>query len=191
MNEAIVQLINNIHPLTEEAWKDFAAAFQEKEVPRKTILTSAGETERYLYVITSGVQRMYHIHDDGKEATVLFTYAPSFGGVIDSLLQQSVSIFHYETLTPTRLWYLHVNQLEVLMQQHPSIETLVRKGVTNALSGVMERLVNLQSMQAEERFLVLLKRSPHLLQLIPHKYIASYLGMDPTNFSKLMNKVKL
>jgi hypothetical protein len=78
-----------------------------------------------------------------------------------------------------------------LMQQHRGIEALIRKGVTAATSGVLERLVELQCFTAEQRFRKLLQRSPHILQLIPHKYLANYLGMDPTNFSKLMNKVRI
>jgi hypothetical protein len=36
-----------------------------------------------------------------------------------------------------------------------------------------------------------LQRSPHILNLVPHKYLASYLGMDATNFSKLLGSVKI
>ena len=77
------------------------------------------------------------------------------------------------------------------MNRYRSLETLVRKGVTWSMSGIMERLVELECFSAEERFRTLLKRSPHILQLIPHKYLANYLGMDATNFSKLLNQVKI
>jgi hypothetical protein len=56
---------------------------------------------------------------------------------------------------------------------------------------VLERLVELQTFSAEDRYKRLLQRSPHILQLVPHKYLASYLGMDATNFSKLINKIKI
>jgi hypothetical protein len=36
-----------------------------------------------------------------------------------------------------------------------------------------------------------LQRSPHILQLVPHKYLANYLGIDATNFSKLLNRVRI
>jgi hypothetical protein len=56
---------------------------------------------------------------------------------------------------------------------------------------VLVRQIETQSMSAEQRFRALLARSPHLLHLVPHKYIANYLGMDPTNFSKLLGQVRL
>jgi len=43
----------------------------------------------------------------------------------------------------------------------------------------------------ETRFRHFMKRSPHLLNQIPHKDLASYLRINPTNFSKLLAKVKI
>jgi hypothetical protein len=77
------------------------------------------------------------------------------------------------------------------MERYPAINHIIRLGVTAALSGVLERLVELQCFSAEERYKKLLKRSPHILNLVPQKYLANYLGMDPTNFSKLVNKVRI
>ncbi|HTH32499.1 MAG TPA: hypothetical protein VL946_14215, partial [Lacibacter sp.] len=60
-----------------------------------------------------------------------------------------------------------------------------------ALKGALQRHIELQCFSNEEKFRTLLQRSPHILNLVPHKYIASYLGMDATNFSKLLGSVKL
>jgi len=81
--------------------------------------------------------------------------------------------------------------MDELMKQHHSIERMVRLMSNFALAGVLERMVEIQCFTAEEKFKTLLKRSPHLLNLIPHKYIANYMGIDATNFSKLLAKVKI
>jgi len=47
------------------------------------------------------------------------------------------------------------------------------------------------STSVEERFRQFAAQSPHLFQLVPHKLLASYLGMHPTNFSKLYNAVRI
>jgi len=54
----------------------------------------------------------------------------------------------------------------------------------------MDRLVELQFYSGEDQFRKLLQRSPHILQLIPHKYLARYIGIDATIFSKLMNSIR-
>ncbi len=185
------QFANNIQTLTPEAELDFLQIWQPFEAKRKEILTFAGNTEMYLYFVVEGVQRIYYLDDLDREATLVFTYSPSFGGVLDSLLLQTKSAYYYETLTPSIFLRAPINQLLNVMQNHNSIEMMVRKGLTVAMAGLLGRLVELQCYSAELRFTELLKRSPHILQLVPHKYLANYLGMDATNFSKLINKVKI
>ena len=88
-----------IHPLSEEEWVDFSSIWQEGDAKRKIILTAKDETEQHLYFITEGVQRAYHLTQDGKEATLVFTYPFSFSGVADSFLTQTPSRYFFETLT--------------------------------------------------------------------------------------------
>lgn len=186
----IKPLIDRIHPLSETSWQHFNEGWAPFTCKRKEIITRAGETERYLYIVTEGVQRVL-FYEQQKEATLIFTYAPSFGGVLDSLLMQTPSRYFYESLTPSSFLRMPYDTLEGLMHRYYDIEQLVRKGVTASLSGLLERLAEIQSFTAEEKFRSLLKRSPHILQLVAHKYLANYLGIDATNFSKLMNRVKI
>lgn len=189
--DLLKQLVTSIHPFTEEEWKAFAALWKPFEARRKEQLTIPGQTEKYLYFVTEGVQRVFYFDDQNREATLVFTYAPSFGGVLDSMMQAAPSHYYYETLTPSSFLRASYSDMELLAKDVPGIDQLIRKGLVNALSGVLERLVEVQSFSSEERFKKLLQRSPHILQLVPHKYLANYLGIDPTNFSKLMNKVKI
>lgn len=179
-----------MHPLPPQEWEMFCSGWAPFHCKRKEIITRAGEKEKYLYIVVEGVQRITAFEQE-KEATLLFTYPPSFGGVLDSLLMQQPSSYYYEALTPSSFLRMPGDTLEELMASSKAIETLVRKGVTHSLSGLLTRLAEIQRFTAEEKFRSLLKRSPHILQLIAHKYIASYLGIDATNFSKLMNKVKI
>ncbi len=183
-------LTERFHPLDAEAWEDFRAIWEPREARRKEILTQPGTTERHLYCVLDGVQRVYHA-DGQREATLVFTYRPSFGGVIDSLMMQQPSRYYFETLSPSAFLRASAHDLFGLMARHASIETMVRKGLAYTLSGMMERMVELECFTAEARFRTLLRRSPHILQLVPHKYLANYLGMDATNFSKLINSVRI
>lgn len=183
------QLVDGLSPLSDEDWKAFAKIWKPIAVKRKTALTAAGQTEKYLYFVTSGVQRIYHLDANNKETTILFTYGPSFSGVLDSLMLQTPSKYQYETLSTSSFLRAHYADLKPLMEHHLSIASFVRDGLAGALSGTLARLVELQCLSSEEKFRTLLKRSPHLLQLVPHKYLASYIGIDVTNFSKFINSI--
>lgn len=187
----IRKMVNAIQLLSEKEWEGFAGIWRPFSAKRKELLTRAGETEKHLYIVEEGVQRIVYFDENDKEATLVFTYPPSFGGVLDSFMMQSPSKYFFETLTPSSFLRTSFEEMQQLMDRYPGIERMIRKGITGALSGVLERIVELQCFSSEEKFRQLLKRSPHILQLIPHKYLANYLGIDPTNFSKLINSVKI
>ena len=185
------QFIIAAYPLKEEEMEKLLTGWQPFECKRKTILTAAGETERYLYFVLEGIQRGFYIGNDSQEATVVFTYPPSFSGLADSFLTQTPSKYFMETLTSSKFLRITYRQIDELMNQYPNIQKMVLHLTGFILKGVLERQIELQCFSAEEKFRSLLKRSPHVLQIIPHKYLASYLGIDATTFSKLMSSVRL
>ena len=194
MTEELDQLrrtVEAIYLLPEEDWMVFSKQWKMVNEKRKQTITAAGSQEHYLYFVLDGVQRVFYLDDEGREATLIFTYAPSFGGVIDSFLLQQPSKYYYETLTSSRFLRAPLQEMHQLMITRPAIESFVRKALSITLSGLLERLVELQCYSSEEKYKRLLKRSPHILQLLPHKYLANYLGMDATNFSKLINSVRI
>jgi CRP-like cAMP-binding protein len=188
---ALKEFLYTIHPLSDEAWQAFASGWQLFSAKRKTVLTPAGETERHLYFVLEGVQRAFYQSEGNREVTIVFTYPPSFSGVADSFLTQTPSAYFLETLTASRFLrtgHVHVMQM---MQDLPMIRELIFKVTAMTLKGVLRRQIELQCYSNEEKFKTLMSRSPHLLNLVPHKYIASYLGMDATNFSKLLGTVRI
>ena len=189
--EQLRNLVYAIHSLKPEEWIAFENIWQPVSYKRKTILTAAGEVERHLYFVLEGVQRAFYLDDDHPEATIVFTYAGSFSGVADSFLTETPSRFFLETLTTSRMLRTTFRQVQTLMDEFHGIERLIRLAVSHSLRGVLERQTELISFSAEEKFRTLLKRSPHVLQIIPHKYLASYLGIDPSTFSKLLSSVRI
>lgn len=185
------QLVDAVHPLNDKDWAALAAIWHPFTAKRKEIITVAGEKEKYLYFVVEGVQRVYYFDEEGREATLVFTYAPSFGGVLDAMMLQQPSRYVYETLTASVFLRALYTDLEQLMKSSIDIATMIRIGLANAMSGLLERLAEVQSFSSEDKFRKLMQRSPHLLQLVPHKYIANYLGIDPTNFSKLINRIRI
>jgi CRP-like cAMP-binding protein len=194
MKEALAQLqsvTSAINPLKNDDFEQFSALFQPFEAKRKVILTPEGQVEQYVYFVLEGVQRAYSVGKDGRDVTLVFTYPYSFSGVADSFLLQKPSKYFFETLTPSVFLRTSFKQLDGLMLKNHAIERLIRLAVSQTLTGVLERQIELQSLTAEERFRTMMKRSSHVLNMIPHKYLASYLGMDATNFSKFLATVRI
>ena len=189
--ELLKTFLSQLYPLTAAELDGFTSNWQAVTFKRKTILTAAGETERYLYFVTEGVQRAFYLGDDNKEATIVFTYPPSFSGVADSFLTRTPSLYFLETISASRFLRISYEDVQQHLKTFPNLQQLLFKATAFALKGALERHIELQCFSNEEKFKTLLKRSPHILNLVPHKYLASYLGMDATNFSKLLTTVRI
>ena len=189
--ERLKKAVFPVATLNADEWEAFAACWHPVEYKRKTTLTIAGEIEKYLYFVVDGVQRAYYVGEGKRDATLIFSYSGSMSGIIDSFQLQKPSLYYLETLTASRLLRISYADFNRLLSTYPVLERWGRIGTAAAMSGLMERYIELMTFSAEEKFRVLLNRSPHVLQLIPHKYLASYLALDPTTFSKLLASVKL
>jgi CRP-like cAMP-binding protein len=189
--EKLRKFVHAIYPIKENEWAAFASIWQEFSCKRKTMLTSVGNVERHLYFVLEGVQRSFYVGKENVESTIVFTYPYSFSGIADSFLTQTPSTYFFETLTASAFLRTTHQQVEELMKEFPNIQSLILKAASFALKGVLERIVELQCFTAEEKFRQLLKRSPHVLNLIPHKYLASYLAIDASTFSRLLGSVRI
>ncbi len=193
MNEQFHQLkefLSNIHPVPEDILDEYAKLWTEYFLPKKTILTAPGEIERYWYFVTEGVQKSYYLEND-KQHVIAFTYPPSFSGIPESVLTQSPSKYYLETLSDSTFLRIPYHTHLEMMADHREIETLFRKATELFLIGMLERYYQLMAYDIESRFKVFMKRSPHLLDMVSQKDLASYLRIDSTNFSKLINRVRI
>ncbi|MFN0274173.1 MAG: Crp/Fnr family transcriptional regulator [Chitinophagales bacterium] len=181
---------NLFHPISDEEFGYFLADHELKKYKRNDIITAEGQVQKNMMLITEGVQYSYYLHD-GKKQVIAFTYPINLSGLPESFITQTPSRYFLEALTDTTAIEISHERVMKLFDMHQNLERLSRKMTEMILIGLIHRHYELLTQTMEERFLAFAQRSPHLFQLIPHKYIASYLGMDATNFSKLYNSVKV
>lgn len=166
-----------------------ARNLKTKTFKKGDFITTAGQTQRELYFVKSGVQMSY-FNADNKTHVMGFTYDWCPCLIPESFLYQTPSKYFLTCLSDSELEYIAYDKLQKLYDQSQQIERLFRRMTEAAFTGMINRHIELHSMTIEERYKSFCQRSPHLFQLVPHKHIASYLGIDPTNFSKLFNTVK-
>lgn len=178
------------HDIGTDDYEMLADMLKPRSFSKGENITVPGQVQRDLYFVKTGVQMSYFDSGD-KTHVIAFTYPPNLCAVPDSFFYQRPSSYFLTCLTDSEFAYITFRELQELFDRSQAIERLFRKMTEAVLSGVLNRHMELHSMTIEERYRIFFQRSPHLLQLVPHKYLASYLGINPTNFSKLFNSVKI
>ncbi|MFS0489796.1 Crp/Fnr family transcriptional regulator [Leadbetterella byssophila] len=191
ITEEFLNLKNMMKGLSEEEWVTFSEIWTKKTYPKGSLLTMQGDPENYIYFVLEGIQRIYHSYEDGKEATIIFSYPYSFSGVIDAALTGTPSRYFFETLSSSTFLKAPAQKFLELSRTIPALSGFVQNALAQNIKGLLEKMVEVQSLKSEEKFIRFMQRSPHMLHKVPQRYLANYLGIDPTNFSKLMNKVSI
>ncbi|MEL7006476.1 MAG: Crp/Fnr family transcriptional regulator, partial [Bacteroidota bacterium] len=170
--------------------KEYTSRWQAFSCGRKELISTPEKMEKYLYYVVEGVQKSYYLSGH-KQHVIFFAYAPSFSGVVESFLTQTPSKYFLESVTESHFLRISYHHHQEMIAKYRSLETLFRVATESFLLGVIGRHHELMAFDMEKRFRTFLQRSPHLLNLVPHKDLASYLRIDSTNFSKLINSVPI
>jgi len=149
-------------------------------------LIEAGQVQQQLMFVYKGVQ-ITCFDNDGDEHVITFSYPLSLAGIPDSFLYQIPSQDSIRALSDSEFGCISFDTLQQLFDESQPLERLFRKMIEAKLVGLITRHKEFHAYTIRERFQRFAQRSAHLFQLVPHKYIANYLNIDPTNFSKLYN----
>jgi CRP-like cAMP-binding protein len=154
------------------------------QLRRNDFLIQKGQVETKLYFVLSGTMRIYFPNKD-EEICVGFAYANNMICSYPSFIKDAPSDYYIQALTKSELFGITKEDFYSLFDEFPMIERNWRRMEEDALVGKIEREVELLTFTPEERYHRLIKRSPHIFQLIPKKYIASYLRMTPETLSRI------
>jgi CRP-like cAMP-binding protein len=187
MNE-IRKFIENITPINDSDWQFFSSKLQEVLLKKQSILLKVGEIESHLYFITKGIVRFY-VPREESDLTFGFLFENEFVTGYDSFLTQTPSEYQIETLTETVLWKISRKDLQEVYEKTQSGNIIGRKMAENMFLIKSKRELSLLSKTAEERYLDLFSNRLKLLQQIPLKYIASYIGVTPQALSRIRRRI--
>lgn len=176
-------------PVSDELWADMAPRWKLRAYSKGAFVSDAGRIEDHFFIVESGVQRLYVEHD-GNEVCIGFAYDGSWSGDYDSFLGQRPGRFQVQAVTDSALWAIHYQDLQELFDKFPTMDRFGRLILEELFSGRATREVEQLTLGAEERYRRFIARSPHLLQLVAQKDIASYLRMTPETFSRLRARVR-
>lgn len=147
-------------------------------------LQSIGHTCRTIYFINKGVARIYYFRDD-TDITESFAFENQVVVRYESLFTGRPSRKAIQVLEDTELVAIDAGKLFQLYDQYPQIERLFRRIFEAAHVETINRIESIQFHSAAERYHDLLRDMPGIVQRVPLKYIASYLGITQVSLSRI------
>ena len=185
----ILDNISKIVTLTPEEQALFLSRTEVHQYKAKTILLNSGEICKYSYFLNSGILRSFNINDNIVEHVLNFACQGWWMSDMYSFISQKPGNLFIEVLEDSEVVVISKENQELLFQEIPKLERFFRILTENSLVANQERLMNNLSLTAEERFEKFCTKYPTLIQKVPQKQIASFIGVTPEFFSKMKSKM--
>lgn len=167
----------------------FIAAFEHQTVKKGKQLLKPEQWCDWIAYIEKGVFRMYYYDAKGQDVTLWLSFDDMVATDMWAFYAAERSWIYVEALEDAELFFIHKKQLETLYLQFPAYRQFGQKFAEEALTMLMQRTFELQTLNPEERYRRLLEK-PDFMQKIPLKYLATWLGVTDTSLSRIRRKVK-
>jgi Cyclic nucleotide-binding domain len=153
--------------------------FKERTVNKGQFILKKGQIAHQYFFIKSGGCRFFY-GDYEQENTTWVVFQDDFFTEISSLHPQKPSRFNVEAIEKS--------DMDALYKQIPAWQEFGRKTWQEYAVRMIDMILNFQSQTAEERYLEFMK-TPELIQRVPIKHLATYLGITPNALSRIRKNI--
>jgi CRP/FNR family transcriptional regulator, anaerobic regulatory protein len=188
MYDQLASYLSRFINLSDRELESFTKEMVLKKLKKKEIYFREGEISRQVAFINKGCLRYYYLVN-GEEHTGQFFFENSFYTDYESFLSGQPSRQNIDALEKTELLLMSKIDLYQFYETNPKFERFGRLMAENAYLGLRKRNNELLNLTPEERYQMLLKERPKVMERIPQHYIASYLGIKPESLSRIRKRI--
>ncbi|MEM1002975.1 MAG: Crp/Fnr family transcriptional regulator [Bacteroidota bacterium] len=142
------------------------------KVRKGEVIQRIGGRNTYVYLVKSGLLRSYSVDSNGKEN--IFMFAPEGWVIADTHPEDKPSTIFIDAIEDSTV----IAYMKNVEEEKKNVDKLLKR-----LPVLQDRIIRLLSTSAIERYEHFVKTHPDLLQRVPQKMIASYLGINPETLS--------
>lgn len=183
------EFIAQITPLDSEVFQELSKLFTTIQLKKHEFFVREGEYAKQVGFLENGIVRAFFLNREGKEYNKQFFVAPSIIGAYTSLLTKDENKIAQQALTDCTVWVADYSKIEALYTKYHQLEHLGRKIAENYFLEKEQKELEMALLDADKRYLLLKEQFPQLEMSISQYHIASYLGITPTQLSRIRKKI--
>ncbi|MDN3691591.1 Crp/Fnr family transcriptional regulator [Chryseobacterium tructae] len=189
MHDKLLQYMRSNHNFSQKEIEMIQQYFEPVSFLKNTVIEEAGKIPNYLYYIVSGYLRLFYLDENGNEVTTHINCPPGFFTSYFHFSNGTISDHHVECITACELLRITKKDLDHLVNESQAMKDFSISVFQHSIAYNENRSRELSALNAEQRYLKLLKDYPEIIQHVPIQYIASFLGMKPESLSRIRRKI--
>ena len=177
-------VFESLATIPDAEWAYAARHVRELRFGRRAHLFRTGEVPVLVHYITKGLIRIYQ-NDDGRELVHGFDYEGRFTTAYTSLITGQPSHLNFQAIEETHTLSLPGLLLLELYQRHPCWDRVGRKILEDQSIRRNDKEMRFRRYTPEEHYKLLIARRSPLIDRVPLRQLASYLGITPETLSRI------
>ena len=156
---------------------------------KRATLLNEGDICQKVFIIETGCVRSW-FNNNGEDVTFQFFVAGEIVTSFESLKNNLPALYNIETITAARLRVITKAELFELLNNDHEIKRAVDDYLIERLYHYQKLFISRIKNNPQQRYEELLHTQPEIFEIIPHHYIAAYLGITPVSLSRIRAKNK-
>jgi CRP-like cAMP-binding protein len=152
-------------------------------------LLRIGEYCRFIGFLNKGLIITTILDNSGNEKASNFIYEGCFFTYTEGLALNTPSHKNLVALEECETLMLSKEDLAAIFKENPKFETLLNQMLAEEVRNLLLNEQAGKTSSLKERYLNLEQQYPNAFQRIPLKYLADYLGIEPTSLSRLRRRL--
>jgi len=182
------RLINFLSPISQESWEKVKSLFIEKALKKGEYFVKAGEYAKEMGFLYEGIIRAFYRNIEGVEYIKHFFVGPTFCGGYSSLVNGVMNQINQEALTDCKILVVNFADFIALYDTCHDVERAARVLAESYYAQKERRELEIVLLNADKRYEIFQREYPGIEQKITQYHIASYLGITPTQLSRIRKK---
>jgi CRP-like cAMP-binding protein len=176
-------------PLDEPEKADLKIRAVERRIKRRQFILQEDEVCKHYTFVVNGCFRVFQVDKKGAEHNLQFAAENDWIMIIDSFYSEKKSNVNIEAIEPSTIFQISRPDLIYFFRTYPKFDRNFRVIMETRFAELENRLLQMISSTAEERYLAFLGQYAALSQRLPNTQIASYLGITPEFLSKIRKDI--
>lgn len=181
--------IFSISSISAESWAKLSSLFVPRVLEKGDYFIKEGQIAKELAFLEAGIIRVFYRNDKGAEYNKQLLINPCLIGGYASLITNSHAQINQQALTKCNILVAQYSEIIACYSTFPEIERMARILAEFLFVEKEQREIEIATYDSEKRYQIFKRKFPNMEQQIPQYHIASYLGITPTQLSRIRRKL--